>query len=400
MLQGLDRSADRQGPHADARPRDPVRPLETGSTLTIADRPRPGGQRTDRSAGFRVADHRRRPRSSSPDPREIARDPQDPPETGTEPERLEKSCEVYLEPSVAPELRPVPRQLASLKKQLMPGSSPRRPSRSSPSLAANGPAQDQDPAPEGTTSTSAQRSAEGVPEAIAPLPPGAPRDRLALARWLVSDDNPTDRPGRRQSLLGASLRHRAWSHQRGVRFARRTPDPPRIARLARDRAGLRSIGTSSNFLRLLVTSATYRQSSKVTPDGLRLDPANRWLARGPRFRLSAETVRDQALAVAGLLSPKDVRPARPAAPAVERPDRGVRRQDRLADQHGRRQVPAGHSTPPGDDRIPTPRWPPSTPPTARSAPSAGPGPTPRSRPSSRLNDPGLRRSLASPGAGG
>jgi hypothetical protein len=58
------------------------------------------------------------------------------------------------------------------------------------------------------------------------------------------------------------------------------------------------------FLKLLVTSAAYRQSSKVTPEMLARDPDNRLLARGPRVRLSAEMVRDQALAVSGLLSAK------------------------------------------------------------------------------------------------
>jgi len=58
------------------------------------------------------------------------------------------------------------------------------------------------------------------------------------------------------------------------------------------------------FLKMLVTSATYRQSSKVTPDRLAKDPRNRLLSRGPRFRLEAEMVRDQALALSGLLSRK------------------------------------------------------------------------------------------------
>jgi hypothetical protein len=70
------------------------------------------------------------------------------------------------------------------------------------------------------------------------------------------------------------------------------------------------------FVRLLVTSAAYRQASKVTPDMVQRDPDNRLLARGPRFRLSAETIRDQALAVAGLLSPKmygpPVKPPQPS----------------------------------------------------------------------------------------
>jgi hypothetical protein len=70
-----------------------------------------------------------------------------------------------------------------------------------------------------------------------------------------------------------------------------------------------------HLLRLMVTSAAYRQSSKITPEHLARDPENRWLARGPRFRLSAEMIRDQAMAVSGLLSARmhgpPVKPAQP-----------------------------------------------------------------------------------------
>jgi hypothetical protein len=79
---------------------------------------------------------------------------------------------------------------------------------------------------------------------------------------------------------------------------------------------VRSNWDAKRFLKMLVMSATYRQSSKVTPEALAADPENRLLSRGPRFRLSAEMVRDQALAVSGLLSLKthgpSVRPFQPA----------------------------------------------------------------------------------------
>ena len=58
------------------------------------------------------------------------------------------------------------------------------------------------------------------------------------------------------------------------------------------------------MLRLMVTSATYRQSSRVTPELEERDPYNKLLARGPRFRVPAEAVRDEALAASGLLSAK------------------------------------------------------------------------------------------------
>src|SRR5690606_37274491 len=63
---------------------------------------------------------------------------------------------------------------------------------------------------------------------------------------------------------------------------------------------VRSGWDTKRFLKMLVMSAAYRQSSKVTPAALAADPENRLISRGPRFRLSAEMVRDQALAVSGL----------------------------------------------------------------------------------------------------
>ena len=74
-----------------------------------------------------------------------------------------------------------------------------------------------------------------------------------------------------------------------------------IARLAGACEFVESGWDMKQMLRLIVTSATYRQSSAPTPDLLQRDPENRLLARGPRFRLSGEMIRDQALAVSGLL---------------------------------------------------------------------------------------------------
>jgi hypothetical protein len=72
-----------------------------------------------------------------------------------------------------------------------------------------------------------------------------------------------------------------------------------------------------HLLRTLLMSATYRQSSKISDDSLQLDPDNRLLSRGPRFRLPAETIRDQALAVSGLLSPKKYGPpVKPPQPSL------------------------------------------------------------------------------------
>ena len=77
------------------------------------------------------------------------------------------------------------------------------------------------------------------------------------------------------------------------------------------------------MLKLIVTSATYRQSSRVTPELLARDPRNRLLARAPRIRLEAEMVRDQALALSGLLEPQDRRAER--LPAAARRASGRRR---------------------------------------------------------------------------
>ncbi len=157
---------------------------------------------------------------------------------------------------------------------------------------------------------------EGVPEAIEPLPPGAPRDRLALARWLVSDENP---------MTARVVANRYWEQIFGAGLVPTSEDfgsqgePPTHPELL-DWLATELVEKKwdvKHLLRLLVTSATYRQDSKASSDAIRLDPANQWLARGPRFRLSAETVRDQALAVAGLLSPKmygpPVRPPQPSS---------------------------------------------------------------------------------------
>ena len=157
--------------------------------------------------------------------------------------------------------------------------------------------------------------APGVPEAFPPLPAGAPADRLALARWLVDPANP---------LTARVVANRYWEAVFGTGIVATSeefgaqgdlPSHPELldwlaTELVRDGWDLK------RFLRLLVTSAAYRQSSRVTPEGVAADPDNRLLARGPRFRLSAETIRDQALAVAGLLSPKTggppVKPPQPS----------------------------------------------------------------------------------------
>ncbi len=155
---------------------------------------------------------------------------------------------------------------------------------------------------------------EGVPAAFPPLPKGAPRNRLTLARWLVSPDNP---------LTPRVMANRFWEQVFGTGLVRTSEEfgaqgePPSHPQLLDWLAvEFRDGWDVKKFLKLLVTSAAYRQSSRVTPELIEKDPDNRLVSRGPRFRLSAEMVRDQALAVSGLLSHKmygpSVKPPQPA----------------------------------------------------------------------------------------
>lgn len=154
----------------------------------------------------------------------------------------------------------------------------------------------------------------GTPACFPPLPPG-PVDRLALARWLMSPDNP---------LTARVFANRFWEQLFGQGLVATSEEfgaqgelpshPELLDWLATE---LVRLGWDQKaFLRLLVTSATYRQSSRVSPALVARDPDNRLLARGPRVRHSAEMVRDQALAISGLISTKmfgpPVRPPQPA----------------------------------------------------------------------------------------
>ncbi|MFO1449604.1 MAG: DUF1553 domain-containing protein [Opitutaceae bacterium] len=155
----------------------------------------------------------------------------------------------------------------------------------------------------------------GVPAAFPSLPAGQPVDRLALARWLVSPDNP---------LTARVQVNRLWEAIFGIGLVRTTEEfgsqgelpthPELLDWLALD--FIRHGWDQKRFLRQLVTSAAYRQSSRVTPEALAADPENRLVSRGPRFRLTAEMVRDQALAVSGLLNSRSHGPSsRPFQPS-------------------------------------------------------------------------------------
>ena len=166
----------------------------------------------------------------------------------------------------------------------------------------------------------------GVPAALNPFPKDAPLNRLGVARWIVDPKNP---------LTARVAVNRFWAQLFGAGIVETEEDfgtqgelpshPELLDWLATNFVGgvgrwASGVGEAASnaqrptpnaqpwdmkaLLRLMVTSAAYRQSSRVTPELREKDPRNRLLSRGPRHRLEAEMVRDQALALSGLLSHK------------------------------------------------------------------------------------------------
>jgi hypothetical protein len=135
------------------------------------------------------------------------------------------------------------------------------------------------------------------------MPKDAPKNRLGLAQWLVSPEN---------ALTARVTVNRFWQELFGTGFVRTSEDfgaqgerPVNQALLDWLAVDFRESGWDvKRLFTLMLTSSTYRQASKVTPDKLAADPQNRLLSRGPRFRMDAEMVRDYALAVSGTLVPK------------------------------------------------------------------------------------------------
>lgn len=145
-----------------------------------------------------------------------------------------------------------------------------------------------------------ERVEAGVPEKLAQLRRGEPRNRLGLARWLTAPEQP---------LTARVVVNRFWAELFGAGIVRsvndfgRMGEPPTHPELLDWLAvEFRESGWDvKHMFRLMVTSATYRQAATVTPDKLRLDADNRLFSRGPRFRMDGEMVRDLALAASELL---------------------------------------------------------------------------------------------------
>ena len=146
-----------------------------------------------------------------------------------------------------------------------------------------------------------EKVAAEIPAALGKLPANAPKNRLGLARWLVSEEN---------TLTARVTVNRLWQEVFGQGLVKTSEDlgimgmPPTHPELLDWLAvEFRRTGWDvKKFLRLVLTSATYRQAASQTKEKVEKDRDNSLLSRGPRFRMDAEMIRDQALATSGLLA--------------------------------------------------------------------------------------------------
>ncbi|WP_336514342.1 DUF1553 domain-containing protein [Pollutibacter soli] len=144
----------------------------------------------------------------------------------------------------------------------------------------------------------------GVPGSLTPLPENAPANRLGLAAWITDPKNP---------LTARTMVNRLWEQIFGQGLVETLEDmgtqgiPPTHRELL-DHLSWQFVHeynwSVKKLVKEMVMSATYRQDSRVSKELLQQDQFNKWYARGPRVRLSAEQIRDQALEVSGLLSKK------------------------------------------------------------------------------------------------
>jgi hypothetical protein len=154
--------------------------------------------------------------------------------------------------------------------------------------------------PRGAYDKPGEKVTAAVPAFLPPLPAGAPNNRLGLAKWLVDPSHP---------LTARVAVNRLWQTFFGTGLVKTAEDFGSQGEAPSNQELLDFLATefirtgwdTKAMVKRIVTSATYRQSSKASPALIEKDPENRLLARGPRFRLSAEMIRDQALLVSGLL---------------------------------------------------------------------------------------------------
>src|SRR5205814_8589377 len=148
-----------------------------------------------------------------------------------------------------------------------------------------------------------EKVSPGLPKLFGEVPAGAPMNRLGLAQWMVKKDNP---------LTARVAVNRYWEKFFGMGLVKTSENfgsqadwpshPELLDWLATE--FMRTGWNVKGMQKLILMSATYRQSSKVTKTVLDRDPENLLLTRGARLRLPAEFIRDQALAMSGLLNPK------------------------------------------------------------------------------------------------
>jgi hypothetical protein len=154
-----------------------------------------------------------------------------------------------------------------------------------------------------------------TPASLPPFPANAPRNRLGLAQWMLEPENPL--PARVEV-------NRLWQEIFGTGIVKTAEDFGIMGEMPSNQELLDWLAVDfrdshwdiKRMVKLIVMSATYRQAATDTPEKVEIDPENRLLARGPRFRMDAEMLRDEALEASGLLSPTmggpSVRPYQPA----------------------------------------------------------------------------------------
>lgn len=152
----------------------------------------------------------------------------------------------------------------------------------------------------GNYTTEGDEVSAATPAALPPMAPDAPRNRLGLARWIMSRQDP---------LVARVTVNRLWAQLFGTGIVETTEDFGVMGARPTDQElldwlAVEFMDSGWNFrqtVKTMVMSAAYRQSEAISPEKLEKDPQNKWLSRGPHVRLDAEEIRDQALVASGLL---------------------------------------------------------------------------------------------------